>query len=176
MKETICGHAPFFSKGLCQKCYFAQPAVKAKRKEYYAQPAVKAKRKEYYAQPAVKAKRKEYHAQPAVKAKQKEYHAQPAVKAKKKEYYAQPAVKAKRKEYYAKKRARLISQGKIQPRDSIQPFVNTFFKEFSKNKKWRQEGIQKMANLYATTTCDLTKTQQCTLEEKILLKAKKEDE
>ena len=139
MKETICGHAPFFSKGLCQKCYFAQPAVKAKRKEYYAQPAVKAKRKEYRAQHASE-------------------------------------LKAKRKEYYAKKRARLISQGKIQPRDSIQPFVNTFFKEFSKNKKWRQEGIQKMANLYATTTCDLTKTQQCTLEEKILLKAKKEDE
>ena len=126
MKETICGHAPFFSKGLCQKCYFAQPAVKAKRKEYRAQHASE--------------------------------------------------LKAKRKEYYAKKRARLISQGKIQPRDSIQPFVNTFFKEFSKNKKWRQEGIQKMANLYATTTCDLTKTQQCTLEEKILLKAKKEDE
>lgn len=124
------------------------------KKCYEASPLVKDKKrkymKEYYARPETKVSKREY---------EKKYNAQPEVKAKKKEYFARSEVKTRLKEYRKYYR-------------SFGYFVWLFFNRFKHNRAWQREGIEKMANLYATTTCELTKTQQCKLEEEILKKAK----
>jgi len=75
-----CGNNKHYAKGVCKRCYYQNPEVKARRREYQREyrnrPEVKARKREYQREycnrPEVKARRREY---------QREYDNRPEVKA-----------------------------------------------------------------------------------------------
>ncbi len=143
-----------YALGVCQYHYNHLQKNKERRKEYQRRPEVKKRKKEYL---------KEYFKRPEVKKRISDYNKSPKVKKYHREYWKRPKVIERKREY---RRTHV----------AISWLLEDFFSHYNQNKTWQNEGIEKMANLYATNACDITKQQKCTLEEKILIKQKEKEE
>ena len=113
-KKTICGHRHHFAKRLCQKCY-----AKEHYKQYISRPGVRQHIKEYA---------KEYRQRPEVKERTREYG---------REYYKRPGVKeriARRKKQY---RIEYCQRPEVKARKAI-------YNNQPKYKAKRREHYQKM--------------------------------
>lgn len=71
------------------------------------------------------------------------------------------------------KEKRTIQRYKKDFKDLKKNLIKDFFEHYSENDGWKEEGIEKMAELFSKTACRVTKKQQCELEEAILIKAGK---
>ena len=101
----------------------------------------------------------------------KHYMQLPEIKEHKKEYCSRPEIKEHRKEYYKEN----CSRPEIKNRVNFSVLVSDFFKHFNNNKAWQKEGIEVMSQVYSEQACDLTRKQQCDLQEKILKELKKNE-
>ena len=135
-----------FAKGLCRNHY---------QKEYQQSDAFKEYRKKYRQSDAYKEYRKKYRQSDAFKEYQKKYQQSDAFKESRKKYQQSDAYKE--------------SQRNRKP--SIKLLKEDFFKHFSRVCRTPAEWESNSA-LFAKTACELTKREQCVLQEEILKEVK----
>ena len=100
----------------------------------------------------------------------KHYAALPEQKEYKKKYRQSDVYKESQKKYYQSDAYK--EHQKKRSEEWWTHAVDDFFKTYKHNQKWRNEGLEPMAQLYSKTLCELSNQQQCKIEEKIVLAGK----